>query len=275
MSRRVARAGIALIGGLTALALAASLGRAADDEPLDLRYGIYWAGLQIATLKLTQVVEPAGYDAKVVIETVGLVDQLAKYRAKTTADGETGPGGRLLPINFRTTYRTRKKDRRAAVTFDPASGDVVDVQMTKRGKPDSSKVPEALRKGVVDPLSAFLRIRDHVAAAPEAPFAAQVYDGRRRYDLEARVTGRDRATVAGRERAVIRLALSLAFVAGADPDDLEDVSGDAERVEFELLLSDDGRLLPLEMRMLNSILPASIELLQDCSGAAGCQLAAR
>jgi hypothetical protein len=276
MSRRAARATIVLISGMIALVLAASLTRAAEEAPLDLRYGLYWAGFQIATLKLQHEVAPAGYRAKLAIETVGLVEKLVRYRARTLAKGELGPDGHLRPVAFSTEYRSRKKERRASVTFDPASGDVVEVRMTKRGKPDSSKVPEELRKNVVDPLTAFLRIREHVATAdPAAPFVARVFDGRRRYELTARVTGRDRATVAGRDQAVLRLALTLAFVAGANPDALEDVATDDDRVELELLLSDDERLLPLAMKMLNGVFSASVELLQDCSGEAGCQLAAR
>jgi hypothetical protein len=275
MSSRVARASIALISGLIALALAASLGRAAEEQPLDLRYGLYWAGIQIASLKLKHEIEPSGYNAKLMVETVGLAEKLANYRARTQVDGELGPDGRLLPVNFSTQYRTRNKARRALVTFEPASGDVAEVRISKRGKPDSSKVPEALRKGVVDPLSAFLRIRDHVAAHPGDPITAQVFDGRRRYDLAARVTGHDRTMVAGRDQPVVRLALTLSFVAGSNPDDLGDVAVDDDRMELELLLSDDERLLPLEMRMLNGVMSASIELLQDCSGEAGCQLAAR
>jgi hypothetical protein len=261
---------------MIALALAAALPRAAEEPPLDLRYALHWAGLQIATLKLQHSLAPSGYDAKLVIETVGLVEKLARYRAKTLAQGELGPDGRLLPVAFNTEYRSRKKQRSASVTFDPASGDVVDVAMTKRGEPDQSKVPEALRKNVVDPLTAFLRVRDQAAAArPGVPFRTQVFDGRRRYDLEARLLGHELATVAGRDQAVIRLAMTLAFVAGSNPDDIEDVAVDDDRIELELLLSDDDRLLPLEMRLLNGVLSASVELLQDCSGAAGCQLAAR
>jgi hypothetical protein len=276
MSGRVARATIALVSVLIVLALAASLGRAAGQESLDLRYGLYWAGFQIATLKLQHEVASDGYDAKLVIETVGLLDKLVNYRARTLAEGELGPGGRLLPVNFSTEYSSRKKQRRALVTFDPASGDVLDVQISKRGKPDTSKVPEALQRDVVDPLTAFLRVRDQAAAArPGVPFRTQVFDGRRRYDLEARLLGHELATVAGRDQAVIRLAMTLAFVAGSNPDDIEDVAVDDDRIELELLLSDDDRLLPLEMRLLNGVLSASVELLQDCSGAAGCQLAAR
>jgi hypothetical protein len=275
VSNRLARLTSALIGGVLALALAGSLARAADPEPHDLRYGVYWAGLQIATLKLKHEVAPAGYKAKLVVETVGLTERLVRYRARTLAAGEVAPDRGLLPQSFSSEYQTRKKARRAVVTFDPASGDVVDLAITKRGKPDRSKVPEELRKGVIDPLSAFLGIREHLARMrPGTPYHAPVFDGRRRYDLEASVVGHDRATIAGREQPVLRLALAVTFVAGADPDDLDEIASDPERMQFDLLLSDDERLLPLQMRMQGSLLPASIELLQDCSGAAGCQLAA-
>ena len=73
---------------------------------------------------------------------------------------------------------------------------------------------------------------------------------------------------------MLRVALTATFLAGADPDDLDEVTSDAGRIRFELLLSDDQRLLPLQLRMLDSLVPASIELLQDCSAEAGCQLAA-
>ena len=188
MSRRVARATIVLISGLIALVLAASLTRAAEETPLDLRYGLYWAGFQIATLKLQHEVASTGYRAKLLIETVGLVEKLVHYRARTLAERRAGRRtGSLLPVAFSTEYRSRKKERRSIVTFDPASGDVVDVRDHQARQAGLSKVPEELRKDVVDPLTAFLRIREHVAAAgPAAPFVAQVFDGRRRYDLAAR-----------------------------------------------------------------------------------------
>ena len=137
-------------------------------------------------------------------------------------------------------------------------------------------MPEGLRKNVIDPLTAFLRLRDHVATAGEGEaFTAQIFDGRRRYDLAAEVVGRDRASVAGRQQRVVRVALTLELLAGSNSNDLETVATDDDRVEAELLLSDDQRLLPLRLSILNSTFANSIELLQDCSGEAGCQLAAR
>jgi hypothetical protein len=150
----------------------------------------------------------------------------------------------------------------------------VGLEITKRGKPDSTKVPEELRKNVTDPLTALFQLRDHVAAAgAHEPFKAGVFDGRRRYELEARVAGHERAWVAGSNRQVVRVKMTLTLLAGSDLDDV--VDGDDRSLALELLLSDDQRLLPLRMELLDTTPAASIELLQDCSGSAGCQLAER
>jgi hypothetical protein len=276
VSRRLARATTVLIGALIACALSAGPVGADANDPLDLRYGVYWAGFQIATLTLEHEVRSTRYRSQLLIETVGLVEKLVRYRAKTSASGRLGEGDSLLPVTYSSEYRSRKKDRRSVVKFDPRSGDVLDLEITKRGKPDDSKVPEELRRNVTDPLTAFFQIRDHVATADKGDaFAAQIFDGRRRYDVEARMVGRDRAWIAGRQQRVIRLLLSLEFLAGANADDLEEVAVEDDRVEAELLLSADERLLPLSLRVLGRPLAGRIELLQDCSSEAGCQLASR
>jgi hypothetical protein len=276
VSSRLARAATLLISGLVAFVLTAAAVRADQDAPLNLRYGLYWAGFQIATLTLEHEIQSTRYRSQLLIESVGLVEKLVHYRARTLATGRLGDGDSLLPVTYRSEYRSRKKDRRSIVKFDPASGDVLELEITKRGKPDDSKVPEALRKNVIDPLTAFLRIRDHVATAAKGEvFTAQIFDGRRRYDLAAEVVGRDRAWIAGRDQRAVRLALTLKFLAGSNVDDLEEVAADDDRVEAELMLSDDQRLLPLRLSILNTVIAGRIELLQDCSGEAGCQLAAR
>jgi len=276
VSSRIARAATLLISGLVAFVLIAAPLRAEHEAPLNLRYGLYWAGFQIATLTLEHEIQSTRYRSQLLIESVGLVEKLVHYRAKTLATGRLGDGASLLPVTYRSEYRSRKKDRRSIVKFDPASGDVLELEITKRGKPDDSKVPEALRKNVIDPLTAFLRLREHIATSGKGEaFAAQIFDGRRRYALAAEVVGRDRARIAGRQHRVVRLALTLEFLAGANADDMEKVAVDDHRIEAELLLSDDQRLLPLRLSLLDTVIAGRIELLQDCSGEAGCQLAAR
>jgi hypothetical protein len=274
VASRFARTTSLPISVLIALALAAGPIRAEPEQPLSLRYGVYWAGFQVATLVLDHHVGSSQYHTEMLVSSVGLVEQLAHYRSKTLATGELDTDASLNPITFSSEYSLHKKDRRSLVRFDRESGDVVDLEITKRGKQDSTKVPEELRKNVTDPLTAFFQLRDHVAAADaHEPFTAAVFDGRRRYELEARVAGHDRVWVAGSNRQVVRVKITLTLLAGSDLDDV--VDRDDRRLGLELLLSDDQRLLPLRMELLDTTPAASIELLQDCSGSAGCQLAAR
>jgi hypothetical protein len=271
---RLARASGLVLSGLIALALTAAPIRAQPEPPLSLRYGVYWAGLQIATLALDHRVDSDQYHSELLISTVGLVEELAHYRSKSLAIGERDPDDGLNPLSFSSEYSSRKKDRRSVVRFDRDSGDVVGLEITKRGKPDRSKVPEGLRKNVTDPLTAFFQLRDHVASAQDGePFTAAVFDGRRRYDLAARVADHDRVWVAGRKRKVVEVKITLTLLAGSDLDDVVEV--DDRKLELKLLLSDDQRLLPLRLQLLDTVPAASIELLEDCSGEAGCQLAAR
>ena len=276
MASRLVRATSLLILGLVALTLTTGPLRATQDEPLSLRYGLYWAGFQIATLTLRHQVGSDGYRSQLDVQTVGLIERLVHYRSMAQAIGRLDPGEGLTPVTYRSQYQTNKKDRRSIVQFDPQSGDVVDLENTKRGKSEGNQVPEALESGVIDPLTAFFQLRDYVATAGAgAPFTAAVFDGRRRLDLKAQVTGRDRTHVAGHDRRVVRVALTLTLVAGSDLDDAEAAAAGDDRFELELLLSDDDRLLPLQIHTRGSPITGTIELLQDCSGEAGCQLAAR
>ena len=276
MASRPVRATCLLISCLIALTLSVAPLRATQDEPLSLRYGLYWAGLQIATLALNHQVGADGYHSEANIQTVGLLEHLVHYRSSARAVGRLDPNDGLTPVTFRSEYRSQNKDRRSIVQFDPESGDVVDLVNTKRGKPDGNKVPNALQSGVIDPLTAFFQLRDYVASARSgAPFTAAIFDGRRRFNLQAQVTGHDRTHVAGRDQRVVQVALTLTFIAGSDLDDAQAATAGNDRFELELLLSDDDRLLPLQMHTRNSMITGSIELLKDCSGQTGCQMAAR
>ena len=145
MASRPVRATSLLISCLIALTLAAAPLRATQDDALSLRYGLYWAGLQIASLALNHQVGADGYRSEANIQTVGLLEHLVHYRSSAQAVGRLDPNDGLTPVTFRSEYRTQNKDRRSIVQFDPASGDVVDLENTKRGKPDGNKVPNALQ----------------------------------------------------------------------------------------------------------------------------------
>lgn len=259
---------------LLALAVpAASPALAGAAGPLDLRYRLSWAGLPIAEIRLQHRLNDRRYRSEIEVETIGLLDQLLGYRAQARATGDHQEAD-LVPRKYQNAYQSHRKSRRVLIRFDPATGDVVELEITKRGEPDRSKVPESLQKGVVDPLTAFFELRQQAAAAMAGGgalgFAAAVFDGRRRYDLDARLIGREQATVAGREWSVIKLELTLVWIAGSNQDDTDGAEAEADTFRLELLLSDDERLIPLQLQTLGSMFTAKVELLPECAGPDGC-----
>jgi hypothetical protein len=261
----------ALLAVLLLLALPAGPARAAD-EPLDLRYRFSWAGVPIAEFGLRHVTNAVLYQTELDIATTGLADQLFSYRSLTRATGSYEAPDRFMASRFRTAYTSHRKSRRILIRFDRDTGDVIDLEITRRGEPERSKVPQALQKGVMDPLTALMQLRHRLAAEPGAEgYVAAVFDGRRRFDLKANVVGRDRAEIAGRMQPVIRAEIRLKWIAGSNQDDMEPAQAGEDTFRLELLLSDDARRLPLRLTTLDSVFTAKLEIMPECLGPQGCQ----
>jgi hypothetical protein len=103
-------------------------------------------------------------------------------------------------------------------------------------------------------------------------YKAAVFDGRRRFDAEARVTGRHRAEIAGRSWPVIDVEIGLTWIAGANADDIDEAESGENRLRLKLLLSDDERLIPLRLSTVDSLLTATAEIMPECLAPAGCTL---
>jgi Protein of unknown function (DUF3108) len=241
--------------------------RASEEPSLELRYGLYWGGVRLATLDLHHEAAPGGYQAGLSVETVGLIKKLTKYRAEANAEGEQRLLGKRIPVTFSSMYKSRKKSRSAAIEFDPLTGDVVGLRIEKRGRPDGTDVPEELQHDVVDPLTAFFSLRDALRRARlegRGEFEAAVFDGRRRFDVEARVTGHERVKLSGRSWPAIRVELDILPIVGFDDADLEEVGADEnERLRLEVMFSDDEHLLPLQINTLDTTIAGTISLLEN------------
>ena len=119
MASRLARAINLLIGGLVALTLTVGPLRAAEDQPLSLRYGVYWAGFQVATLALDHRVGPRHYRSELLVQTVGVVEKLAHYRSRILATGWLEADEDLAPVSFSSEYRSRRRIGARWCAFDP------------------------------------------------------------------------------------------------------------------------------------------------------------
>jgi Protein of unknown function (DUF3108) len=263
----------ALIAALLLLTLIAGPARAESNEPLDLRYRFSWAGVPIAMFRLRHLTNAVLYQTELGIETTGLADQLFGFRSVSRATGAYEPPDRFTASRFRADSSSYRKSRRILVRFDPKTGDVIDLDMTRSGEPDRSKVPEALQKGVIDPLTALIELR-HRLAAPEtaaAGYKAAVFDGRRRFELNARTIGRGQAEIAGGAQQVIEVEVRLKWLAGSNQDEMEPAQAGDDTFRLELLLSDDERLIPLRLMTLDSLFTAKAEIVPECLGPQGCE----
>lgn len=271
---QVGRAGaLRLIVGVLLLALAAGQVAAGSDPPIELRYRFSWAGVPLAELGVRHATNSAVYQTEVAIRTIGLADQLVGYRGSSHATGRYAEAGGFTASRFRSASMSYKKSRRILVRFDRDTGDVIELELTRRGEPDDSKVPEALQKGVVDPLTAVLQMRHRLARAGNLDgYTAAVFDGRRRFDAEARLVGRHLATIAGRSEPVIELEIDLTWLAGANADDMDKAEAGDDRLRLQLLLSDDAHLIPLRLSTIDSVLTATAEIMPECLRPAGCTL---
>lgn len=261
---------------LAALGFASGPLAAGPEARLDLRYAMYWGGFHVADARLAYDPEPASYVSDLQIEAVGIAKMLTKYQGRATIEGQLGNGLGPLPERYRYRYTSRKGSRTADVTYDPATGAAIEAVSEKRGRPDSIDVPRELWRDVVDPLTAFLRIRKELASIGQGGLeepSVQVFDGRRRYDVSAALLGREQVAVNGQRVPALRVELRLEPIAGFDDDDLRNSRAVDGPVRFQILLSDDERLIPLEVRTLNTAITLVFSLEKDCSGPTGCRLA--
>lgn len=183
-----------------------------------------------------------------------------RFRGSATAEGRLGAQIPAAPAAYDAIFDLRRRhDRHISLRFVRRRG----ASMIERGPGDTrDKPPLALRfrTNAVDPLSALERIREAIAAAPVpgVSFTVPVYDGTRRFDVVGHILSRSRGTPDTSQRT-LRLVLILRPIAGfkdrpgaADPEN-------APRT-VELVVTDDGRALPLWLRVPIWYLPLVVRL---------------
>lgn len=253
--------------------LAGAQAREPVTEPLDLRYDLYLGGITVAEFALRYAPDGEEWRSDLSARTVGLFDSLVGFRGEATSEGFK-TNGTVRPASYRYETSSKRVSRLERVRFDPATLTAVEVETQKRGVPNQTEVPKDLWRGVIDPLTALIQARQQLAEAEPrvgSRFTLPVFDGRRRYDMQVNVVGRDQMRrVAGFEGPALRLDLELQPLAGFDRDE-DDDRPDYAGLKIRLLLSDDERLVPLRVASRTTPITVALVLTQDCSRAsAGC-----
>lgn len=217
----------AAIAALIALPLPAQ----AADKPLllDLRIDLYAAGLHAMAMDISARLDGARYRINANARTQGMADLIAQWRSDSSTEG-TIEDGRVKPTWHRQDGRWRFNERLTRLFYGRDGG----VQANITPPPDNDDrepVPDALRTGTLDVLSATLT--GAVVREPRAycSRAVPIFDGRRRYDLRLSIVGEDvlapsdMSSFAGR---ALKCEIAIERVAGFKKSDTEE---EAERQE--------------------------------------------
>ena len=215
-------------GVLCALAaLFAPAQASADHRHAQFSYAIYSGGFQIFTLDASATLGPKGFSAEMLGRTNGVFEWVLRFFLSARAEGSIGAAG-LVPVRYSTESEWRWNKRTMTIDWDDARMPAARrVPLADPYSEDRTPVPPAMMVGTTDLLTALL---DRVLAKPgrdPCQGTAQVYDGRRRYDL--RFTPQGRETLTPSSYAIfageaIKCRLDLIRVAGykivTDPGDM-------------------------------------------------------
>jgi hypothetical protein len=230
--------------GLAALAALAvpAVPSAAERADYRLEAEVRFLGMNVADVALEGTAEGDTHAQRLAMASLGLVERLTGFRGELTARARERPG---LPASlaFRSFTETDRATREVRLRYD-GEGRVVDLATFKRGEPEASEVPAAMRDDTLDPLTAFTAIRDWLAGVRDAAPATTtlpIFDGRRRYDLEVTLVERRVARFASGPTPILEVTLVSRPLAGFDEE--KDARG-----PITVLMSDDELIVPLIMR---------------------------
>lgn len=166
------------------------------DDRVTFDYQIYFGGLNVMQLGVDVGISPDAYDVTARVQTIGFAGFVAPWKSVATSEGSIDEG-RIEPRQHRVSGEFRGRTRTTAIDFDH-NGEVATVALQPPpGNGPNDQVPEALRRGAIDPPSALLAVTRLMAQDGRCNGRMRVFDGRRRYDVI--LTDRGRETLAAND----------------------------------------------------------------------------
>lgn len=185
-------------------------------ERRSLRYQIEVAGVQVGRIEVRAEDGPETAEARVDWEMEGFLGLLGEGEGQLDGKARVTPE-EVLPTAFRGTFEKPDRKREVRIRYGEDGG-IEELRLKSNGRNRKSEVPDELREDTVDTLTAFWRLRRWLARDPDGSTTVQVFDGRRRYDLQARPLGHEQVEHEGREVDALRVELRLVPRAGFDED---------------------------------------------------------
>lgn len=180
---RARRLAIALVAFAT---LAASPQAAsARGSSFDATYGIWLAGFPVGEADVTSSSDGRRYEIEVQARLVGLAGLIMDGRGAATATGRV-QGERVTPSSFAVNSASSRASRTVRMGLSGGAVSAVEILPPLPEHPDRVPVRAADRRGVVDPVSAFLfpaRGRLGLTDPAQCERTIPVFDGASRFDI--------------------------------------------------------------------------------------------
>ena len=241
----------------------------AHASPYVLHYDAAWGGALAGEVILSLDDDSGQFRNSIEIRSVGIARWLTSFRAHAESTG-VWDHDRPTPARYEAVYDLRKRrDKQLQVRFQrlgPAF--VADTSIPIL--PERTRLAEALRRDVVDPLSALTSVRAMAREGrlnPGDRHVVHVFDGKRRFDVEVIVGDRETITAADAPIDALNLSLRLHPVTliKTERDDQDDVEREAE-----LWVTADERALPLRLVLDIAYAPLVISVNDECEQPGSC-----
>ena len=258
--------------GTALVALALTLPTAEAADSLEFRYSLNLRGLPAGEMVLRHEENGERYRSELSGRSGGIAGLFGSYRSTAISQGRVAPENGLQARSYHWVSQRSHRLWVTDIVFDQDTGDVVDLSLRRNNDPRGTEEPPELQTGVLDPVAAVVELRrltaEALAGGPQR-YAVNVFDGRRRYDVEAELIGRTTATVDRRPEPVVEVRLTFRPLAGLDESDLSRLPGDdGYAIAY---LSDDDQLVPLRVETRGAPVETLLRLVEYCAGA-GCAL---
>ena len=153
----------------------------AQAPEIALQYRALLAGMQVGTVSARLADHGADYRLDGKIETRGALTLFLPWTYEAVSQGRIA-GGQLDPVNFWGAGEYKGKPRHIQVTFSDSGATIDSARPDPADKP-RRMVPQELRRGTLDPLSALFALGRNIGRNGDCDQRVAVFDGRYRFDL--------------------------------------------------------------------------------------------
>ncbi|MCY3829920.1 MAG: DUF3108 domain-containing protein [Rhodospirillaceae bacterium] len=184
---RPGMAGLCLLAAVAAAAPAASAAGAAGDATLadrliSVKWTVTWGGLPIYRVRFRTEIADGRYTAEFDARSTGVVEALAKNRTFWRSTGRVD-GAVMAPEKMHQRYLMKRGGYRTVTMEWAPSGDIATRIEPPENKGKRKTVPQEMRRGTVDPLTALLNGLVAPRGGPPCKYEANLFEGRRRIDI--------------------------------------------------------------------------------------------